>query len=230
MKRVKAHYTREYFTFSIIAIGFLIALIVVPGLAKTLNMNRFYHILLFFLAPLCVLGAEFSARLASKSREQVMTSILVLAILIPYFLFQTSFVYEITGSESWSLPLSMYRMNGYKLYRGMGYIPEQNVFGACWLSKYADTQHAELYADIDSQHKVLVAYALIPQGNINLLSNTTRIETNGIIYLGRLNVVDGIIVSRYMFWNSSELSYLFNRTNKIYSNGGCEIYKKGLQP
>lgn len=63
------------------------------------------------------------------------------------------------------------------------------------------------------------------QSNINLLSNTTRVENGEMIYLGKLNVVHGIVVGRGILWNSSELSFLFGDMAKIYSNGECEIYK-----
>ena len=225
LKRIKIHFEVDYFVLSSEAMALLAALVLVPGLANTLNMTRFYHILLFFLAPFCVLGAETLARFVSKQKAQIVASILLLAVLTPYFFFQTGFVYEVTGSESWSLPLSMYRMNGYKLYRLMGYIPEQNVFGAHWLSKYVDARYTQVYADMDSRHKPLLAYGLILSSRIDVLSNTTKVETGGIIYLGRLNVVDGIVVGESMLWNSSELSFIFSDMSKIYSNGGCEVYK-----
>ena len=226
LKRTKIHFEVDYFVLSSEAMALLALLILVPGLANTLNMTRFYHILLFFLAPFCVLGAETLARFVSKQRTQIVASILLLAVLTPYFFFQTGFVYEVTASESWSLPLSMYRMKGYKLYVTTGYLPEQNVFGAYWLSKYVDTQHTQVYADMDSRHKALGDYGLILPRSITILSNTTKVEAGGLIYLGRMNVVDGIVVGKTMLWNSSELSFLFSDMAKIYSNGDCEIYKK----
>lgn len=223
-KRVKGRFETHYFMFSFIAMAFLAALILVPELANTMNMTRFYHILLFFLAPLCVVGAEFLVKLVAKRKKELLVSILLLIVLVPYFLFQTSFVFEVTGSKSWSLPLSMHRMEGYRLYRLMGYIPKENVFGSYWLSKYMDTQNTRVYADVDSR-KVLIAYGLIYRGSINLLSNITKVKRNGMVYLGRIVVVDGIIVGRSMLWNSSDFYFLFNDMAKIYSNGGSEIYK-----
>jgi uncharacterized membrane protein len=225
LKRTKAHFELEYFLFNAEAIVLLVALVAVPGLANTLNMTRFYHILLFFLAPLCVLGAEVLAKFVSKHKTQIVTSVLLLSVLIPYFFFQTGFVYEITGSESWSLPLSMYRMEGYKLIREMGTIPGQNVYSALWLSKFVDVKGAEIYADLDSINKALIVYGLIPPNQVNVLSNSTKIEADGVIYLGQLNVVYGLVYSGSILWNSSERSSLFGDVSQIYSNGGCEIYE-----
>ncbi|MEM2506693.1 MAG: DUF2206 domain-containing protein, partial [Nitrososphaeria archaeon] len=50
-KRSKVYFERENFYFIFTATVFLALLILVPGLANTLRMTRFYHILLFFIAP-----------------------------------------------------------------------------------------------------------------------------------------------------------------------------------
>lgn len=224
-KRVKVHFERDYFTFSFIATAFLAALILVPGLANTMNMTRFYHILLFFLAPLCVLGAEFLVKLISKRRTEIGASVLLLIVLVPYFLFQTGFIYEVAGSESWSLSLSMHRMEAYRLHRMLGYIDERNVFGAQWISRNVDIQITQLYADLSSHNNVLTGYGMIHSSYVEVLYNTTKVEANGTVYLSRLNIIDGIIAGGSGPFNFSELSFNPDDMNKIYSNGGCEIFR-----
>jgi len=224
-KRVKVRVEREYFTFSFIAMAFLAALILVPGLAKTMNMTRFYHILLFFLAPFCVLGAEVLVKLVSKRKEELRVSILLLIVLIPYFLFQTGFVYEFTGSEGWSLPLSMHRMSGYRLHRSLGYIYSQDVFGARWMSRNVDIQNTQVYADVSSRNNILISHSMMYEGYVNILSNTTEVPATGTVYLSWLNVVEGLVVGQYYVFNTTEISSILSNMNKIYSNGGCEIYK-----
>ena len=225
-KRVKVHFEREYFTFSFIAMAFLAALILIPGLADTMNMTRFYHILLFFLAPFCVMGAEVLVKLVSKRKEELRGPILLLIVLVPYFLFQVGFMYEVTGSDSWSVPLSKHRMGALRLYGLYGYIDAYSVFGARWLSKNVDVERTQIYADITSAHSVLTSYGMIYRGYVDTLTNTTRIEANGTLYLGRLNVVEEKIVGKYgQIWNSSELPFLLSDMNKIYSNGGSEVYR-----
>jgi uncharacterized membrane protein len=222
-KRVRVHFERDYFTFSFIAMAFLAALILVPGLANTMNMTRFYHIVLFFLAPLCVLGAEFLVGFVFKRKKEVWASILLLIVLVPYFLFQTGFVYEVVGDESWSMPLSKYRMDKVRLSY-MGLVDEQSVFGAQWMSKNIDTRHTQIYADSISRYKVLTSYGLIYESHISVLSNTTKVAMNGVVYLSRLNTIYGIIAGSSHAWNSTEFSPLFGDMNKVYSNGGSEIY------
>jgi len=221
------HLETEYLMFAVMAMAFLVALIAVPGLAETMNMTRFYHILLFFLAPFCVIGAEVIVRLVSKRERQLGVSILMLIVLVPYFLFQTNFVYEVTGSDSWSLPLSKYRMSALR-YGTLGYIDGYSVFGARWLSKNVDVEHTQIYADIISRDFALTIYGMICRGYVETPTNTTRMVTNGTLYLGQLNVVEGKIVDIYHHWNFSELSISFNDLNKIYSNGGSEVYRSTI--
>jgi len=223
-KRTKVHIDRNYFTFIFIAITFLSALILVPGLAETLNMTRFYHILSFFLAPLSVIGAMFLVSLLSKQRDELRASILLLIVLIPYFLFQTNFVYEVTGSDSWSVPLSKHRMSSLQLYGMFGYIDGYSVFGAKWLSKNVDVEHTQIYADLASQRNVLIAYGMIRLEDVKILSNVTKISINDTVYLSPLNIVDGIIVGELYQFNFTQLSFI-EEANKIYANGECEIHK-----
>lgn len=226
-KRGKVHSDRDFFIFSLIAMVFLALLILVPGLSKTLNMTRFYHVLLFFLAPSSVIGAELLVRLVFKqkgARAQLWISILLLIVLIPYFLFQTGFVYEVTGSTGWSLPLSKHRIDAYRLRALLGYIDERDVFSVRWVLKNVDIQNTQIYADISSRNNVLFTYGMVSVNDVIVLSNVTSVTENGIIYLNRLNVIEGIIVGTHHVWNKNEFSFIEDM-NRIYSNGASEIYK-----
>jgi len=199
----------------------------VPGLANTMNMTRFYHILLFFLAPLCVLGAEFLVKLVSRRQTQLGAPILLLIVLVPYFLFQIGCVYEITGTQSWSLPLSKHRMDTVFLRSKIGYFDECEVFGALWMSKNVDVENTRTYADAPSLYFVLTSYGMIYRGNMEMLSNVTELSTNDNVYLNRANVVDGVIIGSDLF-NVTSISHILGFASKIYSSGECEIYRETI--
>jgi len=224
-KRTRIRIEKEYFIFSLTAMAFLAALILVPGLANTLNMTRFYHILLFFLAPFCVVGIKFIVKLLSEREKELAVSALVLIVLVPYFLFQTNFVYEITGSDSWSIPLSKYRMNALRWYDKYECTDTYSVYGAQWLSRNVDVEHTQVYADRPSRNTVLPIYGMTYGGYVNGLSNVTIVADDGVVYLSTLNVVEGVIPFGQLSWNSSELSFIFDDLSIIYANGGSEIYK-----
>jgi len=224
-KRLKANYEKEYFIFTVQAIAFLIALIAIPGLANTMNMTRFYHVLLFFLAPLCIIGAKFIVKLVFRREKEVAVSALLVFVLVPYFLFQTSFVYEVARSESWSIPLSKYRMPAYRLYGRYGYIDACSVYGAQWLSESLNVGNSGLYADGSSRNYVLTIYGMVYRGYVNLLSNTTSVAKNGVVYLSTLNVIEGMIPFERFSWNTTELTFIFDDLSIVYANGGNIIYE-----
>ena len=224
-ERKKFNVGSEHFLLTSEAMGFLAALIVVPGLANTMNMTRFYHVLLFFLAPLCILGSSFLIKLLFKHRKGLATSVLLTFVLIPYFLFQSNFIYEITKCESWSLPLSMYRMNAYRM-DGLGYIPELDVVSAYWLSCNIASNDTRIYADIKSINRQLTAYGLMQPNMMLILFNTTKPGQNEFVYLRKLNAEDGLVNSGSIIWNSSDILSTLENISMIYSNGVSEIYKK----
>jgi uncharacterized membrane protein len=223
-KRIGFRFDMEYFLFNLFSVMFLATLILVPGLANTLDMTRFYHILLFFLAPLCVLGAETIVKIVSKRKTEVIVSILLLVVLVPYFLFQVGFVYEVTGNDSYSVPLSKHRMSALRLYGQLGYTTAYSISGAQWLSKNVAIEYTQIYADFWSRRTELRGYGSVYVGCTETLSNTTKITINGIVYLSSLNIIEGTVVGDRYLWNSSELGFLSD-LNTIYSNGGCEVYK-----
>ncbi len=223
--RIRTRIDREYLMCTLISIALLAALILIPGLADTLNMTRFFHILLFFLAPLCALGAQFLVQLAFKQKTELAASLLLVVVMTPYFLFQTNFVYEVVGSDSWSIPLSKYRMPGLRLYGVYGYLDEQSAFGAQWLSENVETEYTTIYSDIQARGSALKYYGIPYEYQVKALSNATLVATNGTIYLNRLNVAHGKILGKYSRWNFSEL-YFLGTLDLAYSNGACEIYRK----
>ena len=75
LKKTHFRFERDYTIFSVIACAFLVALIVVPGLANVLNMTRFYHILLMFLAPFCIIGMWTSVQFVFKHEKTILVCI-----------------------------------------------------------------------------------------------------------------------------------------------------------
>lgn len=228
-RRKKRILDPEYSVTLSISMIILISCIALPGVASGLRMTRYYHTVLIFLSPLCILGGEtlfgFFAR--GRIKTEFCVLFLVLIVLVSYFLFQTGFVYEVTGDSSWSIPLSKYRM-GLTLYT-MGYIDEQDVFGAVWLSEKINTECASIYADDMARNSVLSSYGMTRRDQIENLSNTTIIRADDTIYLRKMNLVYGVLLAQRWSvesaWNITEISHVINNMNKVYSNGDCEIYK-----
>jgi uncharacterized membrane protein len=224
MKRVSVKLEIEQLLFTSASMCILGTLILIPGLANTMNMTRFYHILLFFLAFLFVLGAKFIVRVTLKHTKELISSILLAFVLIPYFLFQVGFIYEIVGCKNWSLPLSGYRADPFQLYISFGYIDAESVYGSIWLHKTLSTSETYIHADIVSRANVLSIYGNFYQNNIQVLSNITNVCGSEKVYLSKLNVIHGVIVESGIYWNVNEFSGVFNMLTPVYTNGGSNVY------
>lgn len=224
-KRVRVHMENEFFIFSIVGMAFLAMLISVPGLAESLNMTRFYHVLLFFLAPFCVLGGKFVVGLFFRREREFVVSVLLLAVLVPYFLFQTNFVYEVVRGDSWSIPLSGYRMSYLRLYNHYGYTDTYSIYGIKWLSGNVDIENSLFYMDDASRYYGSTIYGLIVRGKYPL-SNVTVVADGGFVYLSTLNVVYGVVPYGQLSWNTTELSFIFDDLNLVYTNGDSEVLQK----
>jgi len=213
----------DYTVFISLNMVLLIMCIILPNFAAQLNMSRLYHILLFLLAPLCIVGGQAVLRFILNSlrghrKKKIYALNLVLIILIPYFLFQTEFLYEITGQDSWSLPLSKYRI-GLRAYTSFKVVDEQDVYGAEWLSKNIMGSERKLIYGDESSGTILTCTLL--GHKIEFLRNSTEVQPSSFIYLRRVNLIYEIIG----VWNITNFSTILSDMNVIYSNGGCSIYK-----
>jgi uncharacterized membrane protein len=214
-RKTKFHFDRDYAVFALVAMAILAALTIVPGLANTLNMTRFYHILLMLLAPFCIVGIWWFVKLISKKQRTLIVSLLVIVVLVPYFLFQTNYVYEVAQADSWSIPLSGYRMNPLRLYGDFGFIDDYSVQGAVWLHSSVPYQN-NITAD-NGLFTSLTAYGLVYRGYVTELRNDTMLHPDEYIYLSYIS-----INYEPQAWNGT-LNTLLNQTNVIYSNGGSEV-------
>jgi uncharacterized membrane protein len=219
----------EYFILVCINMGLLALTIILPNLAPSYNMSRFYRTALIVLAPLCFFGAEeivanmHRLRLVPLQRK-CSALLLTSAVIFSFFLFQTGFIYEVAKVECWVIPLSGYRMPQSEVSGPLLY--GTDVYGAIWLSKYSDNASA-VYADYVAWDRALTSYGLIDYRRFRGLANTTRVlEVGGLIYLRQLNTVHEIMVGGYVRqWNTTDLRWLFDAQDMVYSNGECNIYK-----
>ena len=218
-KKSPFRFERDYIVFSVLAVAFLILLTLIPGLANALSMTRFYHILLMILAPFCVVGLWITAGYLSKRKrqmQQVVFAVLVIAIIVPYFLFQTNFIYEVAGTTSWSIPLSGYRMDPLQLYGYDGYIETWSVHGAEWVSKYVPYEY-NLVAD-NSLFTALPAYGHVYRGYMTELTNGTVLKSGEFAFLSYISINFEHEVSNGTY------PKVLNQTSIVYSNGNTEVY------
>jgi len=224
LKQRRSFFADDYNVIAFFNMLLVVACIVVPNLATTFNMTRFYHVSLFFLAPFLVVGGIVVLRFFSRKRvkEKYIMTVVVLAVLIPFFLFQTGFVYEVTREDSWALPISAYRFSALKL-SSIGVLGEGEVSGAIWLSQSSNSKRY-VYADIMSR----AIFAYVGVQNSVWLSLAMPIIRGSYLYLSDYNVFDGVVLSSYGSEGSFNVTQLVpnpSETDLIYCSGSCEIYQ-----
>jgi len=250
----------EYLIMTLLSLLLLFMCLVLPYFAEFLHVDRFYHITLLFLSPLFILGGTslfkwilwlFTAikiRI-NKARgvlgfhetqkdplgSPLYLKLLAIIILVPYFLFTSGFIYQVTvdkiptsialGEENFSdNPL-----DEVVVQYNTGYSYETNVLSARWLDMYRNTA-GRIYSDRVSDIWILVSYSHF-MGAYYIYPDS-QIPDNSYIYLSRLNVIRGIVnvpveTDRYGMYDvynykTSEISGFLN--TRIYTNGESEIY------
>ncbi len=231
VKSKQGSFDQNYKIISAANLTIIMMNLLLPKLADTFLMSRFYQTTLIVLAPLSILGGQtIIEHLPKINLKKFSATVLAVFVLVPLFLFQTGFIYEVAGVRCESLPLSMHRWDDLKLH---GFITEpEEVIGATWLFRNANTSGIFVYSDITSKFHVLTAYSLIERGRIFLLSNRTKssLGDNEFIYLGYTSVINKKVATHlpdigYYRLNITEVSNILESQNKLYSNGECEIYK-----
>lgn len=225
-----------YFT-SVINFFVLVACLVVPNLAGTLNLSRFYVLTMMFLAPYFVIGGEMifnrlhdvlckwisKASRTVVSRKSIVLQ-LVAVVLVITFLCNIGFIDHFTGNypTSWSLDKNA-KMNSSDPSIRIAYydiiIPDQDVFGVNWLSQYMN-KTVVVYADDHSQH-VLISYGPVPAMQSSAILAYIPTGQKGYVYLRYENVIEGLGDQNF---NLTELKPAFDSSDNIYANGGSEIY------
>jgi uncharacterized membrane protein len=168
------------------------------------------------LAPFCIIGIWAFAKFVLKNEKKLVVGILIVAVLVPYFLFQTNLVYEVAKTDSWSIPLSGYRMDPMRLYGQYGYIDPFSVRSAEWVSGNVPYKY-NLYGD-NGLFTSLTAYGVIYRGYIYPLSNTSIISPGQYVWLSYISINFDPTPS------NSSFNAVLAGTDVVYSNGGSNVY------
>lgn len=235
-------FEKEYIGFSLYWFIICISAIAVSGFA-VMNPYRLYHLSLFLLAPLAVIGGitvfEVITKILKKSwtNKSIKKSLKVLYVFfIIFLLFNTGFIFEIVKDPSSSISLSQesVKEEGHSreyICTFINLMHEQDVFSARWLSKNME-KGPMIYVirgNYEGAH-ALNTYGMVPSSKRYGLTSTTRkIREGDYIYLTYLTVVEGITVGYNFklgsptFLNITNIHPLLEDKNKIYTNGGSEI-------
>ncbi|MCX6010286.1 MAG: DUF2206 domain-containing protein, partial [Chloroflexi bacterium] len=239
-------FTSEYIALSVTSALLIAACIFVPYFANQLNTTRWYHIALITLAPFCILGGEgiwlgisslwhrlrhavHKAVAENAEDNQAYLKFVALGILIPYFLFTSGFIYEVTRQNitdrvdtPYSIALSSYRLD----LAGVFYW--QDGAAARWLAQRASDE-TKVYTDHQT-FKILGFYRF--PGQITVVPyDASKLQEDSYIYFTAWNTekkeitfaIDPGLRQHISFDDIPGLNAVIESKNRIYTNGGAEV-------
>jgi uncharacterized membrane protein len=234
VKYKEMKFEKEYFVFSVIAFTLCLTGITVPHFATAYNTTRIYQITLFFLAPFCVIGGIAILKILSEIAKMSWTgksSLKVLSVIFAiYLLFNSGWVYAVTEDNPQSFALNN---------KGGDYIcsNEREAIGSKWLSRSTDDDSL-VYGDLlmpyiiaDFFHVACIGRRMMHFSG----GNFERMSNEGYIYLRSWNIEKHEIRMVNPRASISELPHInigdvpelvnkINRRNKVYTNGGAQIF------
>ncbi len=202
----------EFFLLAIMSSVGLVTAVVMPFMSIDYDLGRLYFQMIVPLSVFFVIGAVILSKYL-----RVNSHFLILLILIPYFLLITGAVEEAFGRHVKHTLDSRAPASSYEL------VYEQESQVAPWLKKHMDEEF-KIYTTIHGGRK-LMSQGRIASNLIDILAFPSRQEIDGYVYFNYNNVVNSKLVFRGNFYDMSDYSDTVNSKNKLYSNGGSEIYK-----
>lgn len=224
-----------YVAFLITATFLLVLYLLIPSASVDLESSRFYQIMILVMAPCFVLGGIFFFKFISKimrlTLKKDITYKLILIILIPYFLFNTGFVYSFTESPSGLISINSYKYSNntdLQLEYYTTIVPLQDYNAVFWLSKNLDNQSL-IYGGYESKTFYLAPYPF-SSDRIKPITHVNQTLGNNVLFLNTFNTKTNSLKVppgfnyTFRYFKLSDLSLSYNTKNKIFDNGGSNIY------
>ena len=242
----------EYRALLIVTALFLFAIMFLPAMGKRWDTSRFYNFVLVIIALLVVFGCEAIWKLTSwliksellplinklkrhnsplvpryhNRNNQTYIKFLAIAILIPYFLFNTGFIYAISD-ESKPSRLAPWKFDN-------AYFNDREVSGAEWLDSVSGER---TIVTGDGTSSSLLSFWYSPgSSRRSFVALKREVPKSAYIYLRTWNiekqevkVADPIreVSEHINLEDIPELRDAINIRDKIYDNGGAQVFAPG---
>ena len=210
----------------------------VGAMSSTATPDRIFHLTSFCLAPFCVIGGMIFIKglvratnffIVIINKKECFSKLSLSFFLMIFLLINTGFISEVIlkdfpGSSIYISKERIIKTGNLedRAYLYNVHVSEVSIFSAEWLVKNRNNQ-TEAYAD-----SVRPFYETGCRG-IGKLRDNIKIKKKAYIYLRYFNVDTGkyTIPGKYLRSSSKfgEVYLILTNKNKIYDNGGSEIYK-----
>lgn len=222
----KLKFTEDYKAFSIASVVLLVFCLTMPYFASSLNTTRLYHISLFFLAPFCVIGFIYIFKLINHIfKQEVISTKTILRLfsifLMVFLLFNSGLIYEIGNDEPSSIALHSVNDKNFDF----PYYNTKEIKSAIWVVN--NIKNESLYTDNYGKY---ILNEFLPINNVKTFNDHFNSHENSLLYLRQNNVNNNCVklikkdntISNTEKVSLSKYTFYFN---KVYSNGGSDVYE-----
>ena len=210
---LKTKFEPENITMAWICSGLLAAMVLIPFFSIGYDIQRLYSMSLIFLCVYFVIGAIILSKYL-----KLKPYFIILIVLLPYFLFLTGSIYQLSGHNTSTI------LNSEGIEYEQEYLHDHESYAAKWLKNQIEPDVVIYTTDYHSARK------LTSQGNFKIQNVLHRsfykykpIEST--LYLSYNNVQNKQFSVDYKLYDLMNYSSLYFEKNKIYSNPGSEVYQ-----
>ena len=215
------NFNQEYKSFSLAAFIILVAGIVLPFFASTMNTDRIYHMCLLLLSPFFVIGFLMMVKILVRSKKslsenQIKKSLYVLSIfLMIFFLLTSSFAYQLTDQP---------KVGRFALDNNVDFASfnTQEMATAEWLKSVNDP-NIKIYGD---SNKAWVLGSITGRSNDLTMCNFVNnrlVVGNSYIFISSFDTNNKEVSITERYGSSYIDYYLFNSLSKIQDSGNSSV-------
>lgn len=212
---------RDFFTKEILILfaGFLIIcfLFFLPYVTVNYDFARAYQQLIIFLCPLSIFGFMFLV----PSKNKKLFFIILSVLFILYFLYNYGFLYEFSGNYNQGIYLENNCPEYFTYYSHRGEIVSYG-----WLYSGLPKSLVHIGDRANNRARLSDYYSHLDKKSADLIPLT--IQKDSYVFGSYANKNYGIVFKSYQgnqFSYNFPTQFLHDNKNKIYNNGGSEIFK-----
>jgi uncharacterized membrane protein len=209
----------EYILMTFLSLFWLVAVMVMPFSSIEYHLGRAYLQVSIVLALPAILGFMIIFKFIKKKNIK---SILISLIFIIYFLFSSEFINQIIGGRDTSIHL-----DNSGTYYDKYYNHTSEIASGKWLTNNYDKERL-VYVDGTTTSLKLTILSNLKDGQFVYNILPSIMSTDAYVFSNYTNTTKKMIIQSF---KSDTISHNFpdqfldDNKNKIYSNGGSEIFK-----
>lgn len=216
----KAEFLKEKFEVTYVAMalvcsGLLLGFLTLPYVSLGYSPDRTFCLTLPILSSFLIIGGILISKYLRLSSR-----LLILALVISYFIFFTGWVYEVAGVHKSDVLSSETEFYDYV------YTHDEEVQAAQFIKEHTG-EEAKIHALDSMAGYRLVGQAMIPFYRVDVYGIIQYNPHPGYVYLSYYNAAEGKVPERdnpNIQYSLAKYLPLLANDNKIYDNGGSELY------